>query len=254
VSYLALAVAFIWLGIGSVMARRWARALLLIMAWSWLAVGVSVISLMAIFQVEIFSGSFHRMPATVRWSMIAMAGLLVLMLVFVPVVLALFYGSRSVKATCEARDPIRRWTDACPLPVLGLSLLLAGGALSSLVSLLVEGGALPVFGTFLTGAPARLVSLATTAATLYAAWALYRVTPTGWWVTLIIFVVGDISVTLSFARLDPIEWSRLEGFSAQQLQVLRDVNFFNRLTWFSLITSVPLLGYLVWVRKFFARP
>ena len=34
--YGGLAVALIWLGIGSIKARRWARALLLIFSWTWL--------------------------------------------------------------------------------------------------------------------------------------------------------------------------------------------------------------------------
>src|SRR5882757_285048 len=38
--YVLLAVALIWLGIGSIKARRWARALLLIFSWSWLIMGV----------------------------------------------------------------------------------------------------------------------------------------------------------------------------------------------------------------------
>ena len=37
--YLGLAVLFIWLGIGSVLCRRWARALLLVFAWLWLLGG-----------------------------------------------------------------------------------------------------------------------------------------------------------------------------------------------------------------------
>src|SRR5687767_13377859 len=39
-TYGSMAVAFIWLGIGSIKARRWARSLLVIIAWSWLGVGV----------------------------------------------------------------------------------------------------------------------------------------------------------------------------------------------------------------------
>jgi hypothetical protein len=44
--YGGLAVALIWLGIGSIMARRWARALLLIFSWVWLLMGIiSMISM-----------------------------------------------------------------------------------------------------------------------------------------------------------------------------------------------------------------
>ena len=42
--------------------------------------------------------------------------------VILPAVWIFFYKSRQVKATCEARDPVARWTDACPLPVLALCL------------------------------------------------------------------------------------------------------------------------------------
>src|SRR4051812_33522673 len=37
--YGLLAVALIWLGAGSISARRWARALLVIFTWSWLVIG-----------------------------------------------------------------------------------------------------------------------------------------------------------------------------------------------------------------------
>jgi hypothetical protein len=45
--YGILAVALVWLGIGSIMARRWARALLLIFSWSWLVMGLFVLVIMA---------------------------------------------------------------------------------------------------------------------------------------------------------------------------------------------------------------
>ena len=38
VLYGVLAVALTWLGIGSIMKRRWARALLLIFSWTWLVI------------------------------------------------------------------------------------------------------------------------------------------------------------------------------------------------------------------------
>lgn len=49
VVYVIVAVALIALGIGSCKTRRWARALSLIVAWSWLAVGVFSLGAMAFF-------------------------------------------------------------------------------------------------------------------------------------------------------------------------------------------------------------
>src|SRR5688572_13058498 len=46
--YPVLAVAFIWLGIGSMTRRRWARALSLVLAWSWLAMGVVAIGVLVV--------------------------------------------------------------------------------------------------------------------------------------------------------------------------------------------------------------
>jgi hypothetical protein len=50
-----LAVALIWLGIGSIKARRWARALLLIFSWSWLVMGVCMTAVMPFFMAKVMA-------------------------------------------------------------------------------------------------------------------------------------------------------------------------------------------------------
>src|SRR5690242_15737006 len=45
--YSVIAIDFVWLGIGSVMARRWARALLAIQSWTALVWGVLALGFMA---------------------------------------------------------------------------------------------------------------------------------------------------------------------------------------------------------------
>ena len=45
--YGVMAVALVWLGIGSIKARRWARALMLVFSWSWLVMGVIAVTVMA---------------------------------------------------------------------------------------------------------------------------------------------------------------------------------------------------------------
>ena len=39
--YVLLAIWFIWMGIGSILARRWARALCLVASWLWLISGIT---------------------------------------------------------------------------------------------------------------------------------------------------------------------------------------------------------------------
>ena len=58
--YGALAVALVWLGIGSIMARRWARALLLIFSWSWLGMGLFVVAILAFFMPKMLSRAWRR--------------------------------------------------------------------------------------------------------------------------------------------------------------------------------------------------
>ncbi len=61
-------------------------------------------------------------PAAITGMVIGMTIFFFVFFVLVPAVWMFFYQSRHVKATCEARDPVTRWTDACPLPVLGFCL------------------------------------------------------------------------------------------------------------------------------------
>jgi hypothetical protein len=60
--YGVLAVALIWLGIGSIKARRWARALLLIFSWSWLIMGVFAVLGVALFLPKILENTRAAAP------------------------------------------------------------------------------------------------------------------------------------------------------------------------------------------------
>jgi hypothetical protein len=141
VMYGTLAIALIWLGIGSAMARRWARALLLIFSWSWLVVGVIATASTAFVLPKAFAASaalqqqrgLPQLPASAQ--SIAMTIILIfyaVILILLPAIWIWFYQGKNVRATCEARDPRPRWTDRSPLPVVALSLWLAFGSLAML--------------------------------------------------------------------------------------------------------------------------
>ena len=89
--------------------------------------------------------------------------------VILPAVWTFFYNSRHVKATCEARDPVMRWTDACPLPVLAICLWSIVSAPMMLIMPITGRCVMPFFGTFLTGIPGALFCLAVAALWIYAA-------------------------------------------------------------------------------------
>ena len=261
--YGILAVALVWLGIGSIIARRWARALLLIFSWSWLIMGLFVLVFMAFLMPKMLANlsssgttSHPAMPAA------AMVGMLVgMFLVFgvffviLPAVWTFFYNSRHVKATCEARDPVTRWTDACPLPVLGFCLWLVFSAPMMLIMPIVGHGVMPFFGIFLTGVPAAMLCLAIAALWSYAAWSLYKLEPRGWWLVLITFCVLMASVLLTYARHDVTEMYRLMGYPEVQIEQMQKSGLLmgNRMMWLMAFFMLPFLGYLLFIRKFLRR-
>jgi hypothetical protein len=259
--YGILAVALIWLGIGSCRARRWARALLLIFSWSWLIVGVIALAFMIILVPKMMANmpadpSGKPMPPEVMTTMLITIGIIFgFIFVLMPAVWTFFYNSRHVKATCEARDPVMRWTDACPLPVLGLCVWLAFSAPMLLITPIIGRGVVPFFGMFLTGVPGGIFCLIMACVWGYAAWALYKLNRTAWWIIFIAMCVMMLSTVLTFSTHDLTEMYHLMGYPESQIAQIEKSGLLagNRLIWLSAMWMLPFLGYLVFIRKFVFR-
>lgn len=250
--YGAIAAAFIWLGIGSILCRRWARALLLIISWSWLLVGVLVTG---VFMV-MFPQMMDQMPPGAGQAAFTVTMvMLTCMFLVVPGVMTFFYMRKNVKATCEARDPVRRWTDACPLPVLAMSVMMGCGAPMMLAMSFTRMNVMPFCGVLITGLPATLLFVVMAVLWGWLAWALYRLKPVGWWIAVIAFVLLGVSGTITFARVDMMDMYRQMGYPQQQIDQLQKFNFFQgkaMVVWMA-CCMVPWLGYLLWIKKFFRR-
>ena len=175
--------------------------------------------------------------------------------VILPVVWTFFYNSRHVKATCEMRDPVTRWTDACPLPVLGLCLFLMVSVPMMLIMPIAGHAVMPFFGIFLTGMPGAMFCLAIAALWSYAAWSLYKLQQRGWWLILIAVCVFTASSLLTFARHDMMEMYRLMGYPEAQIEQIQKSGFLigNRMGWMTSLCMLPLLGYLLFIRRFLRR-
>jgi len=257
--YAVLAVVFISLGIGSTMARRWARALLLILASAWLVTGIFMDFVMAVFLPKVFAhipAGGEPMPDATRAVMtIFMLGVFSVVFVILPGLLVLFYRSPHVKATCEARDPVTRWTDACPLPVLALSFFLGYGAVWMIFMLTTYHSVMPFFGRLLSGVPGGTLILLHIALWIYCAWAIYHLKPAGWWIVLIAFGVLLVSSVLTFSQIDLMDMYRLMGYPEQQIERMQQYTFFNGRTMvlFMSVSSLPSLGYLLYVKRYFPR-
>jgi hypothetical protein len=258
-TYGLLAVALIWLGIGSIMVRRWARALLLIMSWIWLLGGVLSVVIMAVIMPQIQAAAppgGQPLPEGVQGPIfIATLLVMIVAMIVLPGALLLFYSGKNVKATCEALEPVQRWTDACPLPVLALALLLGLSTLSLPTMLWAYKTVLPFFGVLVVGTPAKAIFILFTAVMGYCAWAVYRLKPVGWWIALIAYALFMISGIITFARVNLMDLFRQMGLPGEQIAQMQQTRFLNGhyIIWYMIGFTVPFFGFLIYVKKFFQR-
>ena len=253
--YALVAVVFIWLGIGSILARRWARALMLVISWIWLVTGIVSTAFVLFFMPDIFERMAQQgqIPAeavvVIKLTMLATLGFIY---VFLPGIFVLFYQSEHVRATCEFKDPRVRWTDKCPLPVLALVVLFGFSAVSML-SAPSYGCVVPVFGTILTGLPGGLVLLAVTLLLIYLTWGLYKLKKTAWWATLALGVLGTASGMITFSRVGLMEIYEKMNFPEQQLKLMQDTGMIEKMnmSWMMGVSAAVFLGYLLYVRRYF---
>jgi hypothetical protein len=200
-AYGLLALHFIACGVGSIRARRWARAMSAAVAALWLAGGVVA----TVSTVVIVPKMMPGVP------LIRLAVVLVVLLVALPLAILWFYARADVRLTCERRDLKARWTDRVPLPVLAQVIVMAFAAGWMLVTL--TSPAVPLFGTIITGAPAALTQLALAVLCAYLAIQLYRLKESAWWTVVLLQVVGCVAIGLSLAKTpgpmysDPVVWT-----------------------------------------------
>jgi hypothetical protein len=257
--YGVMAIVLITLGIGSMRARRWARALSLVLSWAWLvaglcALGATVFILPGVLRTAGGGGPGLPPQAMVVVTVVAVC-IVGLFFVLVPGMLVLFYQSRHIKATCENRDPQVRWTDSCPLPVLGLSLWLGLGAAYLLLMPFFMNGVFPVFGVILSGWSGSLAYFIMAGLWIYCAFASYQLETAGWWLVLLSVCVMSVSALISFSRIEFSELYRQMGYSQDQIQMMTQFSFLQgrNIGYLSLAGAIPLLVYLLWVKRFF-RP
>ncbi len=255
--------ALIWLGIGSIQARRWARALLLIFSWSWLILGIFLTVIMPFFMGKVFAslppnaktGQPAMPPSTINVVLVGMVIFCFVFLVLVPALWTFFYNSRHVKATCETRDPRPRWTDACPLPVLGFTLWVWFAVPMMLVMPLTGHAVMPWFGEFITGLPSALFCLVIAVVWAWAGWWLYRLEVRGWWLILIAMVLFTVCSLLTYAHHDMSELYQLQGLPQAQIDQIKKMGLMtsNDMSWFTALFTVPFVGYLIFIKKYLRK-
>jgi hypothetical protein len=251
------AIFFIWTGIGAMLARRWARALMLMTSWIWLIGGIITVISMGFVLPQIFASLPQQggtsLPDDLKTTMIiSIMAFYTVIFVLVPLIFLLFYRSQHVKATCEFRNPQPCWTDRCPLPVLAMSL--AAWMIAPLLCLsILKGSPFPFFGMMLSGAAGNVLLLVVAVVWGYAAWGCYRLKMSSWWLLQILMVFHCVSVGITIQVLGVGKFYQALGMPPEQVDMLMSGPFasvavfmlMNFLTW------ATWLWYLVWIRHHF---
>lgn len=254
-TYLAIGGVLIWAGIGSLRLRRWTRAVMLVIGWSWIACGALGTVLVAFMLDDLIELALLDVDAPPRAALLAVRasilGLAALAGIGLPGAFILAYRDPAIVRTCVAADPRPDWTERCPLTVLGLSLGLAAVALFS-IPLAVQP-VVPAFGRLITGWPGTLLLLLGGAFSALLARGTYLLAMSAWWGTVLLLVLVCIAVALTFARVEPTEYFRAFGYPDAQIDVLSRSVLASRE--FSVGGTIALtlasLAYLVSIRRYF---
>jgi hypothetical protein len=255
--YAIIAVALVWLGVGSLLARRWARALTLVLAWMWLAMGVMTLVVMIVWMPNMSkmleAQGDQLPPQAMTFVYVVMLGTMGCMYLVLPSIFIVFYQRADVQATCQAKDPCVRWTDRCPLPVLSLSLLLAFASTSILWSA-GYGFVTPFFGIVLRGVAGAIFFLGLSVLFGYLAWATYKLKIGAWWASLGVCVLLGLSTLISFSRMNLLDFYREMNFPEDQLKIMEDLGVFEmNMPLMIGVNFAVFVGYLLWVRSYFVE-
>lgn len=249
------AVYFIWVGIGSIQARRWARAL--ITAGSWMSLTFGTVGFLA--SLLYMPPMYAHMARTgqIPSAAAGIATVLVLLLmaviyVVLPATIAIVYTHRNMRLTCETRDPQRRWTDLTPLPVLALSMCCAVFSVSILLSTFY--GVVPCFGVLAKGPAAVAFSLTASVLGAFLAVGIFKRMRVAWMATLVLILVLGTSAIVTYLNVNMMELYAAIRISPKQLKMMagmEDIMAPSRwIPWLTLLMTVAV-GYMIYVLKYF---
>ena len=253
--YVFAAIWFVWLGIGSLMAKRWARALILVASWVMLLGGIMGM----VFWVLVSPQMYEQMaldpqmpkgmlPIIRHITTVFMA----LIYVILPAAFLLFYRSPHVKATCDELDPKARWTDRCPLPVLAVVLMFAVWS-GSLLFTASYSFALPFFGRLVSGGAGAIVCLALVVSFGWTAFGMYKLKLSAWWTGLLVSSAFLASSALTFSRIELGEYYELMGLPEEQIALIGQMDFTTPVMIVPMAISGTLfIGYLLYIKRYFA--
>ena len=251
-----MAVAYIWLGIGSIRARRWACELLLSLSWIWLLTGICsmVIGVLVVPAAMQESGAAEALPAEIASLVIFVTlGVIGLVCVVVPGLFVLFYRAPSVAATCRARHPEPQWIDTCPRRLRTLMVVWVLLAVSALL-MPAYNFFFPFFGIALTGGAGAVLWALVLVVCVALAVGTCRRASWAWWGGLALTIAGALSsivVVLRFDLEDVVTMMNLPKDQVAMMDTLPTLDGWVMALGTFLVWGTFLV-YLMTLRRYFA--
>ena len=254
--YTVMAVVFVWLGIGSIRARRWARELLLSISWIWLLTGICTLLICVLVVPGVMRqlGAAEALPPELMLLVVLVTiGVIGLLYVVLPGLFVLFYRSPHVAATCRVRHPGPQWIDDCPQKLLTLTVVWVLAAVSVLLMPAYDF-IFPFFGTLLTGAAGAALWALVLAVCVALAVGSCRRAPWAWWSGVALTFTAALSSTVTVLRYDLAEVTTLMNLPEEQVSLIVALGLPDG--WpMALITALvwgTFVAYLMSLRRFFA--
>jgi hypothetical protein len=250
-----IAVVFVWLGVGSIRARLWARELMLSLSWIWLLTGICslIIGILVVPAALAVLGTEAPFPPKLILLIVVVTfGVIGLLYVVLPGLFVLFYRSPDVAATCRARNPQPHWFDECPRRVVTLAVVWALAAVSVLLMPAYDFF-FPIFGVALTGAAGAAMWAVVLALFIVLTVGTCRQAPWAWWAGVVCTVAAAVSSILTLLRYDLAEIMVLMEMPADQTSMVTSLGIqdgwpmvlINALVWGSFVV------YLMTLRRYF---
>jgi hypothetical protein len=258
-TYLLAAVSLVWLGVGSICRRRWARQLIVVAAWLWLGTGVAglAVAVMAWSPTVTLLADLTGLPAA--WAALTLAVVAVasaVVEVVLPALMIAYYQRSEVVAACAAVGPARQWCDGVSSHALSLALVALAAAFS-LALVAVYDLPLPLFGLLVDGWPRSLLVAAGIAASLALARGTLLGSRTAWALGVAATVVAGAASTVTIAAVEPVALVAGAALSAAEVELLTAVAAQlsrTSLVLVSLLSWGTLLAYQLWVRPAVTAP
>jgi hypothetical protein len=250
--YVAIGALFVTLGIGSMMARRWAPPLITILSLFWLVIGLVA----GVAMVFALPSAFEAIPAAQRGFVTGcMTVVGAIFGIAVPALFFFFYRSKHVKATVEHLDPVPRWTDRHPLSLLGFALLMFTSAASMLFTGL-SYRAFPYGSIILRGWQLLAVQGIVAALLAWIGIGILRRQRAAWWTALGFLIFGIVYGIVFMPRMNYEAWYEAMNMPVDRKQLeLLQAMYSSPLfyVWLGVIW-IAYLGFLLYIRRYFFTP